>query len=71
MGRGGEGQRGDLGSSPGRSAAKYRLGRAYEELGDRERALDAYRTFLSRYEKADPGLPWVGEARAAVARLGG
>ena len=56
---------------PGRSAAKYRLGRAYEELGDRQRALDAYRTFLSRYEKADPDLPWVGEARAAVARLEG
>jgi tetratricopeptide (TPR) repeat protein len=58
-------------STPGRSAAKFRLGRAYEELGDRERALDAYRTFLSRYEKADPGLPWVEEARSAVARLGG
>jgi hypothetical protein len=55
----------------GRSTAKYDLGRAYEALGDQERALDAYRTFLSRYEKADPGLAWVEEAKAAVARLGG
>ena len=54
-----------------RSMAKYRLGKAYEALGDRERAVDAYRTFLSRFERADPGLPWVDEAREALERLGG
>lgn len=54
-----------------RSMAKYRLGKAYEALGDRERAADAYRTFLSRFERADPGLPWVEEARSALERLGG
>lgn len=55
---------------PGRSLAKYRLGRAYEELGDTARAADAYRTFLARYESADPGLEPVEEARSALERLG-
>jgi len=54
-----------------RSEAKFLLGKAYEESGDRERALDAYRTFLSRWERADPELTWLREARDAVARLGG
>lgn len=55
---------------PGRSLAKLRLGRAYEELGERERAVDAYRAFLGRFENADPGLASVEEARAALERLG-
>lgn len=62
---------GESRKTPGRSFAKYRLGRAYEELGDRERAADAYRTFLSRFEHADSGLAAVEEARAALERLGG
>ncbi len=54
-----------------RTLAKFHLGRAYEAVGDRERALDAYRTFLSRTASADEQLGAVIHAREAVARLGG
>ena len=54
-----------------RSRAKFRLGQAYEAVGERDNALAAYRTFLSRMENADPGLTWVQDAREAVERLGG
>jgi tetratricopeptide (TPR) repeat protein len=54
-----------------RSEAKFYLGKAYEAIGENEKALDAYRTFLSRWEMADPGLTWLREAQEAVDRLGG
>ena len=54
-----------------RSRAKFRLGQAYEAVGERDNALAAYRTFLSRMENADPGLTWVEDAREAVERLSG
>ena len=55
----------------GRSNTKFRLGQAYEAVGETENALAAYRLFLSRWENADPDLTWLREAREAVARLGG
>lgn len=51
--------------------ARYHLGKAYEALGDRERARRAYRDFVEGWSDADPGLqPRVEEAREALARLG-
>ena len=32
-------------------------------------AIEAYRSFLQNWEEADPDLPWLGEARAALDRL--
>ena len=54
-----------------RTWAKFRLGQAYEAVGDTARAIDAYRTFLARTESADPWWEAPGEARLAVERLGG
>jgi tetratricopeptide (TPR) repeat protein len=54
-----------------RTLAKYRLGVAYEATGETDKALDAYRTFLLRWEKADPDLELLRLAREAVERLGG
>ncbi len=45
------------------------LGRAYTELGDREKARDAYVRFLQAWEEADPDLPQLEEARAALEEL--
>lgn len=50
--------------------AHYRLGKVYEELGEPERARDAYRYFVEGWYEADPELqPMVEEARQAIARL--
>jgi tetratricopeptide (TPR) repeat protein len=54
-----------------RTQVKFRLGMAYEELGDTAKALDAYNTFLSRTAPADEQLGAVIRAQEAVARLGG
>lgn len=54
-----------------RTYIKFRLGEAYEALGDTAQAIDAYRTFLSRSAPADEQLRAVDHARAALARLGG
>jgi len=54
-----------------RSLALYRLGPLYEELGETEKARDAYAEFAERWKDADPRLqPMVDTARAALARLG-
>ena len=46
-------------------------GRVYEELGEREKAANAYRDFLETWRDADPELePQKEEARAGLARLG-
>lgn len=49
--------------------ADYRLGGIYERLGETEKARDAWIRFLQAWEEADPDLPQVAEARAAVERL--
>ena len=46
-------------------------GRLYEELGEREKAANAYREFLETWREADPALePQKQEAREGLARLG-
>jgi tetratricopeptide (TPR) repeat protein len=48
------------------------LGRLYEQIGDRDRALDAYSWVTLAWESPDPMLqPMVTEARRAIARLEG
>lgn len=54
-----------------RTLAKFHLGRAYEATGDAARAIDAFRTFLSRTAPADEQLGAVIHAREALERLGG
>jgi hypothetical protein len=49
--------------------ANYLLGRAYTQLGEREKARDAYVRFLQAWEEADPDLPQLEEARAALEEL--
>ena len=49
--------------------ANFLLGRAYTELGEREKARDAYVRFLQAWEEADPDLPQLDEARAALEEL--
>jgi tetratricopeptide (TPR) repeat protein len=45
------------------------LGRAYTQLGEREKARDAYVRFLQAWEEADPDLPQLEEARTALEEL--
>jgi len=52
------------------SMALFRLGQIYEELGDAERARDAYQQFLTAWQDADPELPQKAQAEQALARLG-
>ncbi len=49
--------------------ANYLLGQVYTELGEREKARDAYIRFLQAWEEADPDLPQVEEAREALKDL--
>jgi tetratricopeptide (TPR) repeat protein len=49
--------------------ANYLLGGVYAELGEREKAADAYIRFLQAWEEADPDLPQVDEAREALRSL--
>lgn len=52
------------------SLASYRLGHLYEELGEPEKAREAYADFVAAWSEADPELqPMVEEARQAIARL--
>ncbi len=51
--------------------AKCRLGQAYEQLGDIEKARLSYSEFVEAWNDADPELqPWVEQGRAALRRLG-
>jgi tetratricopeptide (TPR) repeat protein len=51
--------------------AKFHEGEAYEQMGDPEKAREAYATFVDAWKDADPELqPWVDRGRAALARLG-
>jgi tetratricopeptide (TPR) repeat protein len=54
----------------GRSVAQYHLGRIAEERGDDASALNYYRSFLQRMERADTELPALDHARAFVAARG-
>jgi hypothetical protein len=48
------------------------LGRLHERLGNRDRAIASYSFVLQAWRTADPELkPYVDEARAGIARLGG
>jgi len=53
------------------TVALYRLAPLYEELGETDKAREAYAEFAERWKDADPQLqPWVDTARAALVRLG-
>ena len=60
------------GGAVGFSALANRdLGRAYEQLGEDEKAIVAYAFFIEAWKDADPELqPWVQAARTAITRLG-
>lgn len=49
--------------------AQLGLGRAYAVLGDPEKARAAYRDFLRLWDKADPDIPILKEAKLEYARL--
>jgi hypothetical protein len=50
--------------------ADYERGRIYEQLGEIERAREAYALFLGPREHADPMFqPMIRDARAALQRL--
>ena len=49
--------------------ANLQLGRAYSQLGEREKARAAYVRFLQAWEEADPDLPQLEEARDALEEL--
>jgi tetratricopeptide (TPR) repeat protein len=52
--------------------AGVRLGPLYTELGEREKAIEAYRWVTLAWDEADPALqPDVASARSAIASLGG
>ena len=49
--------------------AHYLLGLAYEASGWHSKATEQYRTLLEIWKDADPGIPWVEDARRRLARL--
>jgi len=49
--------------------AHFYLGKALEQTGRKVEALDAYKEFLSHFEKSTAKLPQIAEARAALKRL--
>jgi tetratricopeptide (TPR) repeat protein len=52
------------------SAAHFKLGQLYAQVGDRREALDRYTTFLNAFTDPDAEYEWmVTEAREAVERL--
>jgi tetratricopeptide (TPR) repeat protein len=55
-----------LARTPNRSRAVLNLARAYRNAGDTAKARANYKKFLTNYRLADPGLPEVAEARAAI-----
>lgn len=55
-----------LGRTPNRSRAVLGLARAAGKAGQREKSRKAYEQFLANWANADPGLPELAEARAAL-----
>jgi len=47
----------------------YMLGKIYEELGDKTKAIENYEKFLELWKDADPGLPEPEDARKRLAAL--
>jgi tetratricopeptide (TPR) repeat protein len=54
--------------NPNYPLAQFHLGQAYERKGDRERAREAYRSFLQTWKDADEDVPEVINAKAWSAR---
>jgi len=55
-----------------RADAYVRLGTLYEQLGNRDRAVDYYNRFVDLWQDADPELqPQVDNVRQRIARLMG
>lgn len=52
-----------------RPYADFQLGHLYERLGETDRAIASYESFLQAWEEADPDLAWKGEAQASLERL--
>ena len=57
-----------LARTPNRSRAVLGLARASLKAGQRDKAEKAYAQFLANWAEADPALPEVAEARAALGR---
>ncbi len=55
-----------LGRTPNRSRAVLGLARAAGKAGQRDKSRTAYQQFLANWSGADPGLPELAEARAAL-----
>jgi tetratricopeptide (TPR) repeat protein len=52
--------------------AAYEIGRAYAELGENQKAIEAYQEALLAWRNADPILePRIETARREITRLGG
>lgn len=49
----------------------YLLGRAYDEIGEKDKARAALETFLTIWKDADPGIKEVDDAKARLTRLKG
>jgi serine/threonine protein kinase/Tfp pilus assembly protein PilF len=47
----------------------YNLGRIYEQLGQKAKAVESYQKFLDLWKDADPGLSAVEDAKTRLARL--
>jgi hypothetical protein len=53
------------------SASYFKLGQLYDQVGNREEAVDHFTTFLGTFTDPDPEYVWmVEEARAGIERLG-
>ncbi|MGD2245635.1 MAG: protein kinase [Candidatus Aminicenantes bacterium] len=47
----------------------YKLGRIYEQLGSKDKAIEHYETFLDLLKNADPGLPEANDSKMRLASL--